>query len=604
MLHQFGLYSRGDFSLSNPPRMICLPPWGQPRQPRIDPGFLGRDDLPSIVFLALSIPRRKLEVFTSNHQPGTPAIYVRVANTSYGFHNHFYAIQCFFGTLITDPKDDAVCDVCSDDNGWQGSSDMIVTCAVPTWSLLLGPRTSLRVALSVLTSPATSDYTKKLGIDMTVFECGLDDTNLRILARPPGVRCAAPMAYLGPEEPKSSSISQCSVSLGHNSCATMLRMTEFSSAGFSKARIVQVSPCTLVVELGSSKKLHLQYPYPIDGKRQKTNIAADIIEVIVPIASALSQGGYDYNPFPIYLRGHEPISLLIPSLDLNKQAVIPTNADLNWIPQFMSWSLSGKERELYDRKGAGSTSLLQLKSSMNAMLQNFAGTHKDFGQIHIFKLTCDHIAHSCDTFLFGSALRHHNIHGSILLDAYVLPLSVRRTYELRIEIERLIRLDKVLTIGIESREEEVLWKQLLPVQVECCRQTWHHREDCQYRTQHRIPLSTDHGHVSICSCGEGQDIKGFPLVNGWETLAKYSTRVAIMPLSAVPYIESFVTEGLKKEMSKIDTELTSMDNKQCAQCGKISAQLKKCARCRDVAYCNHACQKAAWKGHKKHCRTG
>eukprot|EP00742_Colponemidia_sp_Colp-10_P004646 GILJ01004957.1.p1 GENE.GILJ01004957.1~~GILJ01004957.1.p1 ORF type:complete len:535 (-),score=53.71 GILJ01004957.1:37-1641(-) len=42
----------------------------------------------------------------------------------------------------------------------------------------------------------------------------------------------------------------------------------------------------------------------------------------------------------------------------------------------------------------------------------------------------------------------------------------------------------------------------------------------------------------------------------------------------------------------------------CAQCGKSSAKLKKCSLCKQVAYCNVDCQRAAWKEHKPRCQGG
>ena len=41
----------------------------------------------------------------------------------------------------------------------------------------------------------------------------------------------------------------------------------------------------------------------------------------------------------------------------------------------------------------------------------------------------------------------------------------------------------------------------------------------------------------------------------------------------------------------------------CSHCGKLSAALKRCARCKQVSYCGAKCQKAAWKGHKQMCLT-
>ena len=39
----------------------------------------------------------------------------------------------------------------------------------------------------------------------------------------------------------------------------------------------------------------------------------------------------------------------------------------------------------------------------------------------------------------------------------------------------------------------------------------------------------------------------------------------------------------------------------CARCGKQEEKLQRCAICKEVWYCGPACQKAAWKGHKKIC---
>ena len=42
----------------------------------------------------------------------------------------------------------------------------------------------------------------------------------------------------------------------------------------------------------------------------------------------------------------------------------------------------------------------------------------------------------------------------------------------------------------------------------------------------------------------------------------------------------------------------------CAHCGvqaPLGAELQRCSRCKQAAYCGAACQRAAWKGHKKGC---
>ena len=85
-------------------------------------------------------------------------------------------------------NDDSICNVLADDRGWGGTADLIVTFAVPTWSLLLGTRSSLKVALTVSSTPATSQYIHNLGLRMTVFASGVADDKVRFLREPPGVR--------------------------------------------------------------------------------------------------------------------------------------------------------------------------------------------------------------------------------------------------------------------------------------------------------------------------------------------------------------------------------------------------------------------------------
>lgn len=78
-------------------------------------------------------------------------------------------------------------------------------------------------------------------------------------------------------------------------------------------------------------------------------------------------------------------------------------------------------------------------------------------------------------------------------------------------------------------------KQAMPAPVERCRYSWEHKLTRKYGKSDPIyPRSLLHGEASICSCDEGRrtskiprQYAGFPL---------YATRVAIPPLSAVPFI--------------------------------------------------------------------
>lgn len=169
------------------------------------------------------------------------------------------------------------------------------------------------------------------------------------------------------------------------------------------------------------------------------------------------------------------------------------------------------------------------------------------GPMRAFQLACEYKRDSYDTLVFASALRHNITHRSILVDAFVLPLTRERFSKVAGALKSLIMAREMLSIKIESHEEKVLLK-LLPVQVECCRQRWNHREDCEYHARGRILLSTEHSTLAICTCREGQDIDNFPRVRNWEAFAKYETRIAIKPLSAIPYVECFLIDEQKRQI--------------------------------------------------------
>ena len=80
--------------------------------------FYQTNDLPSVVHIALIVPRKQLEVFTtaSLSQIGTPGFHISVSHDAEGAHNPFFAIQSFFGKLKP-CLDSALCNVDEDTLG-------------------------------------------------------------------------------------------------------------------------------------------------------------------------------------------------------------------------------------------------------------------------------------------------------------------------------------------------------------------------------------------------------------------------------------------------------------------------------------------------------
>jgi hypothetical protein len=608
LLQLFDLFSTD--ILKHPPREIGMSSYGRPRPPFADPGLLGRRDVPSIVFVALTVPREKLRVFTDQDRNtvGTPGLHLSITNMDQGFDNSFFAIQCFFGKLLPVANDDSICNVLADDRGWGGTADLIVTCAVPTWSLLLGTRSSLQVALTVTSTLANTHYIHKLGVRMTVFASGVDQNKVRFLREPPGVRFISQRQSprnTGVVSPKQVWIY---FDKNHKAQTMEMRLRLKDSPGNKKVSVSQVSPCTLKVHRQGCDDVQLVYPYPVNGDEGKTRVISEgYIEIIVPVATTLSKGGYNHNPFPVCFQGAQTVSMSIPHINMNQQPMIHDLDKTAWVPHLFGWTLSGRERRLHEQKSSNTSSsgMLQLKTSINAIFQSFIGLNQNYGRMQVFQLSCKHKNMSCDTLIFASALRHNLAQKSIVLDAYVVPLTKQRVSIMWPKLGHMNQSGKALNIVVTSREEELFWKQLLSALVECCRRTWHHGVDCEYRKRGEIPLSTAHCEPAICLCGENQDVNGFPGHEDWAEFKQYATRIGIMPFFAEPYVEPLLADEQRAQISrKIDDLSTSDTNEgiRCGYCGETPERLRKCKRCGKVSYCNHECQKAAWKSHKKKCK--
>ena len=177
----------------------------------------------------------------------------------------------------------------------------------------------------------------------------------------------------------------------------------------------------------------------------------------------------------------------------------------------------------------------------------------------------------------------------------------------------------------------MMWKSLLPVMAERCRD-WEHTACCEFADG--IP-EFDPERTPLCSCGVGKVGKAL-LQSKWKEAACFATRIVISPLYVAGYLESSKGGPLsqntinrlplatssrtspstrerkekknkkekthEKEKPLVEKEKTCVTPEvvKCQDCGKDGA--KKCGACGEVYYCSRECQKRDWKKHRDACQ--
>ena len=241
-------------------------------------GILAADNAPSVVHLILVVPREKLAVFTGRtpDEIGTPALHVSVAQI-HGqdqYENCFHSFQAFFGMAVYDDNTENAAIVKEDEHGWLGSADLVVTCAVPTFGLLLGPKDGIRAALRINTNPNGIARFAHLGMRMAVFETGFNDSKRLFVCRDAPkldtLRSSSMQKeWLNKASMQKQSWSQTLVKLNAAHRATHLQShmefpkdsTESKALSTGVAiTVVECSPNTVMLRIGPSLKRLILFP--------------------------------------------------------------------------------------------------------------------------------------------------------------------------------------------------------------------------------------------------------------------------------------------------------------------------------------------------------
>ncbi|KDQ10028.1 hypothetical protein BOTBODRAFT_147955 [Botryobasidium botryosum FD-172 SS1] len=485
---------------------------------RVGP-FSSWGTLPPLVRIILAVPREKLTALESEESIGTPPLHcdVRGCRT----HNMFSAVHVAFGQVIsTGTKSHPRVMINEDLKGWKGTSPLVTSFVIPTLILTdVGPIDDFSVSLSVLNTPLASKLlARKLGPWLNIFTAKVTDTS-HVWVLP-----EYPLPYKKPRTPSSASPSVLPTQIGKSDpvvveldeeCELIASLTcrisvenkqvkqEFGSG--ATPTIKQVSPCVMKIIIGNHAQ-DVLYPFPVIGSQCKLRLArkSSYIEAVVPVSGPFQPDGMKLNPFPVSLTPDFVNPWNVHRLNLSRLPILDVKGkDLGvWLNAHLGAAMSSRERSL--RKKHKTDALMFIKDTLHAIFVQSSGIQSATPH-RVFSL--HDTTKNSDTIFFISDLR----------------------YDLHSHTWGMMTV-KVLEGEMRS------WKQLLPAFVERCR-TWTHGDNCEYRSQGKIPLTEVMEEDPLCSCGRGKDTEGMSKVPLWREFAPYVTRVALSPLFAVSYLE-------------------------------------------------------------------
>ena len=352
-----------------------------------------------------------------------------------------------------------------DEQDWLGLCDLVVSCPVPAFGLLTGPQDGIRVSLRLNPTPENFMKFSSLHPTLSIHEAELKD--LLIWRDQPGLSSSHALSMqqrwteISNSDKPSASAFCVKMSTSHlaSHLQNHLDFVQGSPEGKFLAQgaevtLIQHTPCTASLHVGKAHTHRIIYPFCVNAAQSKIRIARESswVEIEVPISSAINIGA-DYwtqatleNDFPPYPWSIPRVNLAVqPELELPKMT-----KSSSWLRTFMGMSLSDAERAM-QVPGRTTTSRFDFKESLNVLFTSFAGLNQKYGVVNTFQLT---VNGDCDTLLFANSVRHDLDLGSIVMDAYIVPLTEPRFRQLMPALGKLMD-SKVVAMKLSVGESRL-----------------------------------------------------------------------------------------------------------------------------------------------------
>ncbi|KAL7790283.1 hypothetical protein V8C37DRAFT_384600 [Trichoderma ceciliae] len=590
----------------------------------------GWKHLPPVVAVTLVVSRNAFNGLFPNSNPSLPVPTLigtlkAGVNTPKQWLSVFDDVHIVFGRVTTTGdmnSGDATVNIQEDELGWSGTSPLVATFLVPTAALLEEPVTGLVGLNLATTSPSSIFFAQMLDGSYTVYETILSN-NARVFISQLMPGTSAHKVTSGGVRPFKDEIVKvdsegpatliAEMSSDKQGIASLTAHMRISSKEGKKLlqdkvpiELQQSDPFAINVVFGKKRLIcPLKYPVPVTSIGSKTRIArtSGYIEVIAPLADPKrSKILADYISPTVVTSHGLPVAVNLSHLNLDNLPIVDLSEKerLKWVATLTSFQFSVQERQL--RKKANKSGLAEdvrvnFKETLFTMFMVSSGIQG--GQRGMFLINHPERG-GIQTMMFVSALRLDGDTASVVLDAAIVPLTLKMLESETLR-EFIYEINPLECCSLTVNDEELaLWKKAIPSLVERCR-TWNHLPTCEYaESGATVPLSLGHGEKWLCSCGNGKIPDNFLAVPLWDKVAEYAVRIAISPMYALPFVEPVLSEQMET-----DTQAGFLNLEICGNCTKVEPlygpKLKKCKGCLKRKYCSTECQKADWRKHRMEC---
>ncbi|KAI1410508.1 hypothetical protein F5Y13DRAFT_202313 [Hypoxylon sp. FL1857] len=522
-------------------------------------------NIPPVVCVTLKVPRRKLSVLAAegNKISTTPVHCTLEDATSSGanrWQNIFQACQMAFGDIILSGvrhNDSFEISVAEDEDGWNGSSPLIVSFYAPSFFLLLEPRKAV-VTFGIHSTPATTmNFVEELGMSLSLYDTTLDNVAEVYVTRymPSQTRfpvvpgfAAADLMNPSTLNPGTDQTFNAVVDQQTGRIEQVITRLDITSKEYQstlrdcKIETKIVSPCQVTVALGPTTLFVVCFPAFITEKI-KTRIARKscYIEVITHIATSSDWEKYPCFMYPVHLIRGQPVNWNLPYLNLGSYPIIDMSEGRKqkWFYVHPPLATSRREEALRTNaklhRSLGEQIRLDFKNSILSMFFLPPEVHSRKHQVFtLCGKANDNILH---VLIITSGLRLDLANRTIVLDCAILP-SYTEILPSIFQFLDVLQLGTPIITEVGDAELQ-LWKQVLPAYIERCR-TWEHRDDCEYKQNAKVPLTVDDNKQFLCTCGNGKFPANFVTgMAGWDTVSRYAVRAAFSLPFWAPYVDEF-----------------------------------------------------------------